>query len=61
MTDAESASLARIKSHSTEMQDSSSYNQLDALEKTARASEMIVNEFLEQQGLDPKHYGLAEP
>ncbi len=61
MTDAESASLARIKSHSTEMQDSSSYNQLDALEKTARASEMIVNEFLEQQGLDPKHYGLAGP
>ena len=61
MTDAESASLAKIKSHSIEMQDSSSYNQLDALEKTARASEMIINEFLEQQGLDLEHYGLAEP
>ena len=59
MTDAENASLAKLKSHSTKMQDSPAYNKLSALEKTARASEMIVNDFLEEYGLDPDEYGLV--
>lgn len=58
MTDAESESLAKIKSHSVKMQDSSIYNKLEALEKTARASEMIINDFLQEHGLDLEEYGV---
>jgi len=60
MTDAENESLAKLKSHSVKMQDSSTYNKLAALEKTARASEMITNGFLQQHGLNPEEYGLVE-
>jgi hypothetical protein len=60
MTDAECEALAKLKSHSTRMQDSPSYNHLSALEKTNRASEMIVNEFLQEQGLNPDKYGLVD-
>jgi len=59
MTDAESKSLATLKNHSPEMQNSSAYNQLGALEKTALASEMITKDFLKEHGLDPEQYGLA--
>jgi hypothetical protein len=59
MTSAQSESLAHIKSHSQHTQDSSAYNKMGALEKTKLASEMIVNEFLDEQGLDPDEYGLA--
>jgi hypothetical protein len=59
MTDAESKSLANLKNHSPEMQDSSAYNKLPALEKTARASQMIIEDFLKGHGLDPHEYGLA--
>ena len=60
MTAAENESLAKIKSHSVKMQDSSIYNKLYSLEKTAHASEMIVNDFLQEHGLDPEKYGLVE-
>jgi hypothetical protein len=60
MTEAESESLAQLKSHSVKMQNSSAYNKLAALDKTARASEMIVKEFLEENGLDPDEYGFAQ-
>jgi hypothetical protein len=43
------------------MQDSSAYTKLDALEETALASQMIVDEFLEEQGLDSNEYGFAYP
>ncbi|MBD2054538.1 hypothetical protein H6F88_00560 [Oculatella sp. FACHB-28] len=59
MTDAESEALAKLKSHSVRMQDSPAYNRLASLEETARASEMIVNDFLKDQGLDPEEYGLV--
>lgn len=59
MTDAETKSLANLKNHSPEMQDSSAYNKLQALEKTARASQMIMKDFLKDHGLDPDEYGLA--
>ena len=55
----EKESLAQLKSHSLKTQDSSHYNKLTSLEKTYRASEMIVNEFLQEQGLDPEQYGLV--
>ncbi len=58
MTDAQSKSLAAIKSHSPQMQDSPAYNKTKALEKTKLASEMIINEFLEEFGLNPNEYGL---
>jgi hypothetical protein len=58
MTDAQSKSLAAIKSHSPQMQDSPAYNKTKALDKTKLASEMIINEFLEEFGLDPNEYGL---
>jgi hypothetical protein len=61
MTFAQNQSLADIKSHSVKTQDSGAYNKLQALEKTALASEMIVSEFLKQQGLDPTKFGLASP
>lgn len=61
ITDAQSDSLAKIKSHSRKMQDSSAYTKLDALEETALASQMIVDEFLEEQGLDSNEYGFAYP
>jgi len=59
MSFAQNQSLADIKSHSVETQDSKAYNKLHALEKTVLASEMIVNEFLQQQGLDPTEFGFA--
>lgn len=59
MTDAESTSLATLKNHSPEMQDSSAYNKLQSLEKTALASEMITEDFLKEHGLDPDEHGLA--
>lgn len=59
MTDAENESLAKLKSHSSKMQDSPTYNKLLALEKTAKASEMIVNDFLEEYNLDPTEFGLV--
>ena len=55
----EKESLAQLKSHSLKTQDNSHYNKLTSLEKTYRASEMIVNEFLQEQGLDPEQYGLV--
>lgn len=58
MTDAESKSLAILKNHSPEMQDSSAYNKLKALEKTALASQMIIEDFLREFGLNPNEYGL---
>ncbi|MCY6494583.1 hypothetical protein [Leptolyngbya sp. GGD] len=58
MTDAESKSLAILKNHSPEMQDSSAYNKLKALEKTALASQMITEDFLREFGLNPDKYGL---
>lgn len=59
LTHAQNQSLARIKSHSTKMQDSSSYNDLKPLEETELASRMIVNEFLEENGLAPEEYGFV--
>jgi len=59
MTHAQNQSLADIKNHSVEMQDSKAYNKLYSLEKTALASQMIVGEFLKQQGLDPEDFGFA--
>ncbi|MBD1917279.1 MULTISPECIES: hypothetical protein [Cyanophyceae] len=59
MTAAQSESLAHIKSHSQHTQDSSAYNKMGALEKTRLASEMIINEFLDEYGLDPDEYGLT--
>ncbi|MBD2254936.1 hypothetical protein [Nostoc parmelioides] len=58
MTDAESKSLAALKNHSPEMQDSPAYNKLRALEKTVRASKMITEDFLKQYDLSPEEYGL---
>ncbi|MBW4579630.1 MAG: hypothetical protein KME42_08670 [Tildeniella nuda ZEHNDER 1965/U140] len=55
----EESSLAQLKSHSVKTQSSPHYNKLAALEKTARASEMIVGEFLQERGLDPEQYGLV--
>lgn len=59
MTFSQNQSLADIKSHSVETQNSAAYNKLHSLEKTAPASEMIMSEFLMQQGLDPKEFGFA--
>jgi len=59
MTDAQKESLAKIKSHSVKTQDSSAYNKLSSLEKTASASGMIVDDFLQEYGLDPEEYGLV--
>ena len=59
MTTVENEALAKLKSHSVRMQDSPHYNKLAALEKTSRASEMIVKEFLQEHGLDPEQYGLV--
>ncbi len=60
MTDAERESLAKLKSHSPKMQDSAAYNGLTDLEKTARASQMIAKDFLEEYGLDQDLYGLVD-
>ena len=59
MTAAQKTSLATIKNHSEEMQDSTAYTELDALDATEPASQMIVSDFLEQHGLDPDEFGLA--
>ncbi|MBW4490401.1 MAG: hypothetical protein KME12_21695 [Trichocoleus desertorum ATA4-8-CV12] len=59
MTHSESKSLATLKNHSVEMQNSSAYNKLKALEKTAQASRMITEDFLKEHNLNSDEYGLA--